>query len=363
MVFLPQNPCCSQGGSSSHCGDPCNAQPIPTDYVTYSGPNLPCTNIRTCDTVTVALQKVDEQICSLQEQIDILQQTIENCCTTSTTTTVPAATTTTTSTSTTLLPTTTTTTTPISNTTTTTTSTIIPLTTTTTSTTIIDSTTTTTSTSSTTTSTTSTTTSSTTSTSSTTTSTSSTTTSTTTAAPCLCYSIQNTDSVDISVSYYECGGSTEVPVCTVVPVESTIYLCVQAEYTAGITVSFGTSCAVGPVPSHVLTPLGTNCTTAGDCSVASSTTTTTTTEPTLKEFTGSGVGQDYAEACDDAAINNRTLYSYCSTITFGAGCTVYTNNSAPLLTLVGYANVFMNGSNWDINSSTGVIIGLSTAQC
>ena len=82
-------------------GNPCTTQLVSSDYVKYSGPNLPCTNIQTCDTATVALQKADEQICELKQHILILQQLIQNCCTTttSTTTSVPPSTSTTTSTS------------------------------------------------------------------------------------------------------------------------------------------------------------------------------------------------------------------------------------------------------------------------
>ena len=103
MIFLPPNPCCTPTPPPSPCGgyggcDPCNASPIPTNNVSYSGPNLPCTQIKTCDTVTVAFQKVDAQICLLKQQISILQASLNNCCptTTSTTTTVVPTTTTTT---------------------------------------------------------------------------------------------------------------------------------------------------------------------------------------------------------------------------------------------------------------------------
>lgn len=100
MIFLPQNPCCSNPVvNTTPCagGDPCNIQTVPTDYVTYSGPNLPCTGILTCDTATVALQKVDNEICDLQTQITNLQ-TLVNSLTTTTTTTSTSSTTTTTTT-------------------------------------------------------------------------------------------------------------------------------------------------------------------------------------------------------------------------------------------------------------------------
>jgi len=90
--------------------DNCIALPIQSDNLVYSGPNLPCTGITTCNTITVALQKIDAKICELIEMID-------ECCnvTTSTTTSSSSSTTTTSSSSTTstttLSPTTTTTTT------------------------------------------------------------------------------------------------------------------------------------------------------------------------------------------------------------------------------------------------------------
>lgn len=104
MIFLPPNPCCTPTPPPSPCGgsggcDPCNASPVPTNNVSYSGPNLPCTQIKTCDSVTVAFQKVDAQICLLKQQIISLQTALNNCCpttTTTTTTVVPTTTTTTT---------------------------------------------------------------------------------------------------------------------------------------------------------------------------------------------------------------------------------------------------------------------------
>jgi hypothetical protein len=41
---------------------PCVAFPIQSDNLTYSGSNLPYTGINTCNTITVALQKIDEKI-------------------------------------------------------------------------------------------------------------------------------------------------------------------------------------------------------------------------------------------------------------------------------------------------------------
>lgn len=112
--------------------DPCTAQSIGTNHIKYDGPNLPCTGIQTCNSLTVSLQKVDEQICDLKSIVQSLQEQINELTTTTTTTTVVPTTTTTTTTE---EPTTTTTTTTVIEPTTTTTTTESPEPTTTTTTT------------------------------------------------------------------------------------------------------------------------------------------------------------------------------------------------------------------------------------
>jgi len=77
------------------------------------------------------------------------------------------------------------------------------------------------------------------------------------------------------------------------------------------------------------------------------------------EFTGCGRGENDSEACNDAGINNRTFYSNCDII--GGGCYVYVDTFGNPLT--GYTHLFMAGSNWYINSSTGQITGYSLNQC
>jgi hypothetical protein len=67
--------------------DPCIAKPIESTRITYDGPNLPCTGILTCDTLTVALQKLDQQICKLQSDMYDLTILVRNLSTTTTTTT------------------------------------------------------------------------------------------------------------------------------------------------------------------------------------------------------------------------------------------------------------------------------------
>lgn len=88
----------------SPCSDPCQSKAVGSDQVGYTGPNLPCTAIRTCDSLSVALQKMDEQICDLKNIVVSLQQQINGLTTTtttsstSTTTTIAPSTTTTTTT-------------------------------------------------------------------------------------------------------------------------------------------------------------------------------------------------------------------------------------------------------------------------
>ena len=92
-----------------------------------------------------------------------------------------------------------------------------------------------------------------------------TTTTTTTITPlCECYTVENTDSVDISISFYDCGGSTTTPVCNLVDVGSTVYICIQGGRGNDFSAHLGTTCT-GGTPSFVKTALGTNCSTAGDC--------------------------------------------------------------------------------------------------
>lgn len=86
--------CCNQPNYAPV--DPCNIPCTPTDNVCYSGPNLPCTEIHTCDTVSVSLQKIDAEVCSLQSQIIALQTLVDSLTTTTTTSTSSSTTTTTT---------------------------------------------------------------------------------------------------------------------------------------------------------------------------------------------------------------------------------------------------------------------------
>jgi hypothetical protein len=91
MIFLPENPCCNPVPVTNTIpcpgSNPCASNIVSSDYVGYSGPNLPCTTIQTCNTLTVSLQKLDEQICILKSTVYSLQQQINAINATTTTTT------------------------------------------------------------------------------------------------------------------------------------------------------------------------------------------------------------------------------------------------------------------------------------
>jgi hypothetical protein len=165
--FLPVNPCCTDVVLNSPCGcsstvsNNCNNNLCGTNVtlssnVIYNGPALDCIIAEPCDTLNVVLQKIDEIICNLLQQINtlniqvanitqqiiniqgdiiIINNTLDVCCnatTTTTTTAEPTTTTTTSSSSTTSSTTSTTSSTTSTSSTTTSTTTATPTTTTTT---------------------------------------------------------------------------------------------------------------------------------------------------------------------------------------------------------------------------------------
>jgi hypothetical protein len=76
-------------------------------------------------------------------------------------------------------------------------------------------------------------------------------------------------------------------------------------------------------------------------------------------FGNSGVSDiSIFDACSDANINPKTLYSNCQTI--NTGCILYTDST--LQNVVSEIYVFHQGANWDLTGS-GVVIGLSSTQC
>ena len=91
-------------------------------------------------------------------------------------------------------------------------------------------------------------------------------------------------------------------------------------------------------------------------------TATPTPTPSLYAFGNCGYGNTIGNACTDASINNRTLYSNCDLYSFGAGCVVYADNIGPS-PLTGNSYIFMAGANWDINPANGVVLAYSSTQC
>jgi len=118
-----------------------------------------------------------------------------------------------------------------------------------------------------------------------------------------------------------------------------------------------TTCA--PSGSTTTTTTSTTSTTSTTTTTIAPTTTTTTNPYFL--FGNCGRGNSVSEACSDAIDNARNFYSDCNSMSFGTGCVVYVDNAGTILT--GYTRIFMNGSNWDISSTTGVVSGASSTQC
>ena len=120
--YLPVNPCCTDvvlntpcGCSSTITNSGCNTTNIcgtnltASSTIVYDGPALTCTTAEPCNTLNVILQKIDEIICNLLTQINVLTTQVTNintqivtinsnitninnqldvCCTTTSTTTV-----------------------------------------------------------------------------------------------------------------------------------------------------------------------------------------------------------------------------------------------------------------------------------
>lgn len=115
-----------------------------------------------------------------------------------------------------------------------------------------------------------------------------------------------------------------------------------------------------------LTPTGTpSVTTTPTPTITPTFTPTQTITPTAAgtfEYGTCGRGQSVSEACNDAGINSRTFYSNCNSGSFGIGCTVYVD-SAGNTPLTGYSYIFMNGANWNIVDTTGIVFAYSSEQC
>lgn len=79
MSCLPGMPCYDayRIAFPFSCGDPCGPLCFTSDKIIYNGPNLACTGIQSQDNLEVALQKIDERLCS-DEFISHIIVAIEN---------------------------------------------------------------------------------------------------------------------------------------------------------------------------------------------------------------------------------------------------------------------------------------------
>ena len=82
MSCLPGMPCFGDhpnNPSAKTCGvDPCFTYKTTTDLVKYVGPNLPCIDVSTCETVTLALQKIDYALCGVNVSQTVINTIINN---------------------------------------------------------------------------------------------------------------------------------------------------------------------------------------------------------------------------------------------------------------------------------------------
>jgi len=84
--------------------------------------------------------------------------------------------------------------------------------------------------------------------------------------------------------------------------------------------------------------------------------------PTIYAYPNSGYGLSESSACSMASAGLTTLTSSSDTSSFGLGSVVFINPAGTTL-LTGYTHIFMNGANWDIDPTYGVVISYSLTQC
>jgi len=88
--YLPVNPCCTDVVLNTPCGcsstitntgcnnNPCSTNLTASSTIVYDGPALTCTTAEPCDKLNVILQKIDEILCNLLTQINILTNQVTN---------------------------------------------------------------------------------------------------------------------------------------------------------------------------------------------------------------------------------------------------------------------------------------------
>jgi len=85
------------------------------------------------------------------------------------------------------------------------------------------------------------------------------------------------------------------------------------------------------------------------------------TMPALTVYTGCGRGNTLGGVCSDASVASRIFYSNCGPFDIGGGCIVYVDTFPN--PLIGYEYVYINGSTYTINNSTGALTGFAEEQC
>lgn len=79
MYIVTDEPCREDPFKKSVCSTPgCQVYKLDSSYSVYDGPNLPGSGIKTCDTLTVAIQKLDNTSLILIEEIQKLKQQIQD---------------------------------------------------------------------------------------------------------------------------------------------------------------------------------------------------------------------------------------------------------------------------------------------
>jgi hypothetical protein len=75
-----------------------------------------------------------------------------------------------------------------------------------------------------------------------------------------------------------------------------------------------------------------------------------------------GVGMSVSQACNTYVSSPQSVYSMDDPSQFGVGSQIFID-LALTSPLTGYTHIFINGSNWDLNPSNGVVIAYSSIQC
>ena len=86
--------------------------------------------------------------------------------------------------------------------------------------------------------------------------------------------------------------------------------------------------------------------------------------PTVYDYPNSGYGNSSSEACAMASAGTTTLTSTSDSSSFGPGSAIVTVGRFGVINpFTGYTHVFMNGANWDVDPTYGIVIAYSSIQC